>query len=466
MRRRLPGHPRPRRVRRTPPRRPPCLKKGQVGDDIREEQDLCVQSAPYRTHQGGRGIESMNETNKGVLWAGILWSAGVAVAGGTLAPAMASGTGVALASALVGLGWAFMVSWHLSRVAAIRQHQDPPPGQAAGQAAVLSIEQLLGQCMEAFRRQFEGMRAEVERVQGLLADAISQLGESFHGMSGTIQEQQRLAMAINGTGDEASRGEYAHLDDFVANTSDVMQKVVDSVVSNSKLGMELVELTDGIARRSRAVQGILTEIGAISKQTNLLALNAAIEAARAGESGRGFAVVADEVRDLSGRTAQFSQQINALMESMATSVEATESAIQKMAAQDMNFALESKTRVETVLRSVDVISRERAAAVQKMSEAARHVDEQVGHAVMSLQFQDMVSQLMAHIGRRVEALDDVSLRLHALAETASAAGGPELDEMLRQPLAEVRRSVEELEQRTAHNPVRQQAFAHGDIELF
>jgi methyl-accepting chemotaxis protein len=64
--------------------------------------------------------------------------------------------------------------------------------------------------------------------------------------------------------------------------------VVDSVIMNSKLGMELVELTDRISKRAKEVESILTEIAGIAKQTNLLALNAAIEAARAGEAGRGL----------------------------------------------------------------------------------------------------------------------------------------------------------------------------------
>jgi methyl-accepting chemotaxis protein len=108
-----------------------------------------------------------------------------------------------------------------------------------------------------------------------------------------------------------------------------MQKVVDNVIMNSKLGMELVELTDRISKRAADVESILGEIAGIAKQTNLLALNAAIEAARAGEAGRGFAVVADEVRDLSTRTSQFSQQIAVVMKSMREGVSGAEDAIER-----------------------------------------------------------------------------------------------------------------------------------------
>jgi methyl-accepting chemotaxis protein len=335
-------------------------------------------------------------------------------------------------------------------------------------ALMAEFHNLLRETTQQFTAQFAAARGEIVRVQNLLGEAIDNLTHSFQGMHSLTEEQRELTISVTSgvtDGDTSVR-----FDEFVRDTSSVMQRVVDSIIGNSKLGMELVELTDQIARHAQKVQGILSEIGAIAKQTNLLALNAAIEAARAGEAGRGFAVVADEVRDLSARTTQFSQQINGVMQSMQISVQQTETAIQSMASQDMTFALESKEQVENIIRTMERQNSARVAAIGALGGSANAVESLVGRAITALQFQDMVSQLLLHIARRLDAMDEVMRQFMALGAALDQEAANDnvhgAIASLRAEQGKIAAALQGIEAQTDHNPVDQKAMTQGDIELF
>ena len=392
---------------------------------------------------------------------GLIWTVVAAVLLAMLADT-ASVVMVIVAAILVGLGW--LVAGFLSREVSDRTDAY---GLVAPPQALTGMVEVLTATSGPLAAQLVKMRDEVSRVQGLLADAFTQLTTSFQGMSALTDRQREVALSVSGSNREGGSNQF---DEFVANTSEVMGRIVDNVVLNGKLGMELAEMTDGIAQHTRTVQSILGEIGAIAKQTNLLALNAAIEAARAGEAGRGFAVVADEVRDLSGRTTQFSQQINAVMQQMQESVHLTEVAIQRLAGQDMTFALTSKVHVEEIIRAMEEQAQSRNAAIDELARSSGEVSGVVNQAITALQFQDMTTQLLDHVAQRMLTIDQTMADLQRLADQlrqcanrgdSEAAAG-----MLTQEAARLSAQLADLATAQHSSPVDQTAMNQGDIELF
>ncbi|MBC7960028.1 MAG: methyl-accepting chemotaxis protein [Vallitaleaceae bacterium] len=101
-------------------------------------------------------------------------------------------------------------------------------------------------------------------------------------------------------------------------------------MDESKIGnAHVAEAISDLSGKSTEIGQILEAIKAVAQQTNLLALNAAIEAARAGEHGRGFAVVSDEIRKLSEQTGSSVKQIELIIHQVQSGIENASKEIEK-----------------------------------------------------------------------------------------------------------------------------------------
>lgn len=404
--------------------------------------------------------------NKNLLVIGAGWSVMV-VAGLMLLEPAARSVPVIIALAGLILGWVVAV-----RITGGKATQEAVvfANAQADRGVIEHSSQAIIRVSTEFSEQIKEIRGDISRTQAIFGDAINALIGSFQGINGQVQRQHALGMQIVSGASTDGVGGVGEFEQFAAKTSETLRQFVDSVIENSRVAMGLVEMTDRIATQMREVRGRLGEIEGIAKQTNLLALNAAIEAARAGEAGRGFAVVADEVRDLSGRTNHFSQQIRGALTTMQVHIEAAETAINQMAAQDMTFAFSSKGDVESAMNGIEAMNRRTGDSVAELNTIAGQVEASVNQAVMSLQFQDMVTQLLGHVMRRLEILDEVvsdeQKMAVALRDTSDPAGTVRTLDALREHVDSLSQKLNTLKKGVDHNPVRQTGYSSGDVELF
>jgi len=374
------------------------------------------------------------------------------------------GMGITLADALVFLfivsGWSYL----LKRAASGEERSGRAELSAQGDTPIIHESNTFHvQLGKELSSQLASAHTELGNTQAILSDAISKLIDTFTAMAEEVRSQQALTLFITeggaGNEDQSAKQKFEH---FVQSTSEAMNEFVDSTVQNSKHAMELVEKMDAIHEQVSSILSILNEVEGIAKQTNLLALNAAIEAARAGESGRGFAVVADEVRNLSENTNKFSKQIRKLVGNVSDSLTSAERSIHILAATDMTFVMDSKQRVQVMMTDLTELNTTIAKNAVELNLINAKVEQNVAVAVSTLQFQDMSSQLLTHAQMRLTALQEVAN------EMCKGTDRPDRSEYLEQ-IATYNRSLHEhvvLLDEKKSNPVAQDNFATGDIELF
>ncbi len=299
---------------------------------------------------------------------------------------------------------------------------------------------------------------DIERADALMREAIEKLVAAFHLLESQLDSQHRMILALNP--DEARiDGEPGITDsvaltEFVTNASQTLTAFVDDSLKSSKLAVQTVESMDTVSEAVGSIDSLLEGIQRVAKQTNLLALNAAIEAARAGEAGRGFAVVADEVRKLSDSTNQLSQKIAAVLARVTDSLRQASETVNELASHDMSHALQAKQQITQMFEVIEHSNQARIQIARDADEVSVRVREGIEAAVVSLQFQDMTSQLLGTARHRMTLTAEALSMLQALLHEA------------HQAQAVLQRKVSELESRSIHAPVTQKSMGTGEVELF
>lgn len=303
---------------------------------------------------------------------------------------------------------------------------------------------------------------ELHQGLGLLSDAVSELGGGFDGLSSKTELQQSLLKRIID-----AQGEGVSVQDFASRTSDLLQHFVGMVVQMSRESLRIVYRIDGMAKEMDAVFGLLKNVNTIAEETNLLALNAAIEAARAGESGRGFAVVAGEIRNLASNSNQFNEQIGSHVERARLAMEQLRGLIGTMASQDLNVALSAKGGIDAMMEHVTESDARTTAVADQVVEISRGLGSDVSTTVRSLQFEDILGQLLRQTRTRLVELQEVVTECtHDIGDLAGTRAGAEAlaagAERIRNRLA-VQREKARLRSR---GPALQSSMDAGEIELF
>ena len=283
-------------------------------------------------------------------------------------------------------------------------------GAAAGYRAWLA-RQALHSSIDAYitgRQQFAETvapvwSAHIANSTGQMETAVSELANRFSGIVA------RLDHAVEVSGAATSSIEDSH-DGLVAvfsSSESRLGSVVESLKAATESKAEMLDKVQNLAHFINELREMASDVASIAAQTNLLALNAAIEAARAGESGRGFAVVAREVRMLSNLSGETGKRITEKVGIISDAIVATCRSAADTVEREQASMSSSEQSIEAVLADFRHVTDALVNSSNLLKDESIGIKSEVSEALVQLQFQDRVSQIMSHVKANIEHLPSV-----------------------------------------------------------
>ncbi|MBN4079276.1 hypothetical protein JYT26_01410 [Beggiatoa alba] len=222
--------------------------------------------------------------------------------------------------------------------------------------------------------------------------AINDLTQRF---SGIVNDLHSIVSGKIGN-DELS---IAEIKERLDNISSTLVKLVKMRKESQQEITELASFTEKLDAMAR-------DVGSIAEQTNLLALNAAIEAARAGESGRGFAVVADEVRSLANRSGGIAADIIASVTKVNEQFSHMSDKFSVNSEIEKNLITVAGEHIQAVISQHEETRKERDEGAEHLVQFSSNITLEIENALVSMQFQDRVSQILGHVERNMSDLSE------------------------------------------------------------
>ena len=262
------------------------------------------------------------------------------------------------------------------------------------------------QVIPVWTKQIEAARAETERSVIALVALFSGMATT---LAATVRASGKAAEQLDGQGADG-------IVSVVNQTSTELAQVVNSLKIAQQSRTSMVDETKYAEELKVMVEGVQQ----IALQMKILTLNGAIEAARAGEAGRGFRVLANEMRRLSGTAGDLGANMAKKMDIITAAFSTISREARDRSGADASSVNQAEQGIDTVLRRFRDVTAQLSDSAQSMQRESAGIRKEISEALVALQFQDRVNQILAHVGDNMDALR----REIASPRAAAEAGNP------------------------------------------
>lgn len=252
------------------------------------------------------------------------------------------------------------------------------------------VSELLAAVGPVWARQIDTCRASAD-------EAVADLTRNFSQMVDRLEATLSASKGVSSAMGSADKGIVAAIRRSEADLANVVNTLNDLQHSRAVI-------LGKVGEYAKDLREMATEVQQIALQLRLLSLNGTIEAARAGQAGKSFAIVAGEMRGLSGKSAELgskiSKQVGFVNNMLADMF--LDNDISK--GQDTELIDGAERDIEAVLARFGDLSTGLLRSVEVLGRESEAVKERISEALVALQFQDRVSQILTHVSDGVAQL--------------------------------------------------------------
>lgn len=256
--------------------------------------------------------------------------------------------------------------------------------------------------------------AQLLETNRQVEQAVAQVGRNFQRIAESARQGTDQASHLVG----AAGGQGEGVEGLLSSTRTTLEDMLGRIVSDSevcrRLTGRMAVLEQDMARIVRALEAV----DRISFGNTILALNAKIEAAHLGDRGHGFELVAQELWHQSRRSEEITDEIRGTIGRLAGDAKAASVEVSGMTCADGERIASMQAQVYQALDRLKDAHEQTGQAMADGVARNQALSGEIAAAVQAMQFQDRVSQQVAHIVEALEAMQTaISLPL------GLAAGG-------------------------------------------